>query len=48
LEIARVVKERPDSVEHFRQYARTRGMFNREDFLNMIDTESPTLYDGVL
>jgi hypothetical protein len=46
--IAQVVKARPDSAGHFYQYVRNRGNFDADVFTAMIDTASPSLYEGVL
>lgn len=48
LDIARIVDEQPESAGHFYQYARMRGSFDASDFMNMVSTESPALYNGVL
>lgn len=48
LAIANVVKDRPDSAGYFYPYVRSRGAFDPEGFIVMIDTASPALYEGVL
>lgn len=48
MEIAQVVKDRPDSAGKFYQYARDRGGFDADTFTAMINTASPSLYEGVL